>query len=327
MSKNFLKKLQNFIFQEKLLKQNDKILVGISGGSDSIGLALALKKLQNKYKIGLFLVHINYHQRGEDSDRDEQFVRDFAEKNNLELKVVQYEEASKSGNSEENMRNFRYQKFFEIKKRIDFNKIAVAHHQGDQAETFFMNLFRGSGLQGLTGMASNRNSIIRPFLIFSKKEIKDFLEENDQEYRTDKTNLNSDFTRNKIRLELIPYLEKNFDSLIVEKLNKLMLNLQDENAIISFWAEEAFENLIGKKNKVEFIWDISKLDKLPLGGKKRLFREILFQLKGDLKNVSNNNFLEFKKIIDSKKSKKQKMQIGDILLIKDKNCVIFKKVI
>lgn len=326
MSKNFLKKLQNFIFQEKLLKQNDKILVGVSGGLDSVGLALALKKLQNKYKLKLYLVHINYCQRGEDSNKDEQFVRDFAKKNNLELKVVQYKEVSQSGNLEEHMRDFRYQKFLEIKERINFDKIAVAHHQDDQAETFFMNLFRGSSLQGLTGMKISRNSIVRPFLTFTKKEIKNFLEKNNQEHRTDKTNSNSEFTRNKIRLELIPYLKKNFDSSIVEKLNKLMLNLQDENAIISFWIEKTFEDLIEKKDD-KFIWNISKLDKIPSGGKKRLFREIIFKLKGDLKNVSSNNFLEFKKVIESEKSKKQKIEMGKIALIKDKKCVIFKKII
>ena len=135
MNKNFLKKLQNFIFQEKILSQKDKILIGISGGADSVGLVLALKKLQNKYKFELFLVHINYHQRGEDSEKDQEFVEDFAVENDLDLEVVDYPVpggtgrapepfgTGRGGNLEEQMRDFRYQKFEEIRKKIKFDKI------------------------------------------------------------------------------------------------------------------------------------------------------------------------------------------------------------
>ena len=145
MSNFFIKKLQNYIFQEKLLEQKDKVIIGISGGPDSIGLVLALKKLQLKYLLKLQLVHVNYHQRGEESNQDEKFVRDFAEKNELELKVIQYSEFLETGNLEEQLRDFRYQKFEEIRKKINFDKVAVAHHLDDQPETFFMNMLREIG--------------------------------------------------------------------------------------------------------------------------------------------------------------------------------------
>jgi tRNA(Ile)-lysidine synthase len=326
MSNNFIKKLQNFIFRDKILQRGDKVLIGISGGPDSVALALALKKIEKKYNLQLFLVHINYHQRGKDSDEDQKFVEEFAEKNNFELEAVDFDENNEKGNSEEQMRDFRYKKFEEIRKKINFNKIAVAHTQDDQGETFWLNLLRGTGLQGLTGMKSVSNLIIRPFLIFTKKEIEEFLRENHQEFRVDKTNLETDFARNKIRLELIPYLERNFEIKIKEKVGKLVSNLQSEKEAISFWLEKDFDNFIAKK-KGEFIWNIYKLKDLPEGCQRNIFRKIILELKGDLKNVSMNNFEEFKKIVESEKSKKQTMTIGKIVLIKNKNCVIFKKVI
>lgn len=325
MSKNFIKKLQNFIFRDKILERENKVLIGISGGPDSIALALALKKIEKKYNLRLFLVHINYHQRGKDSEEDQKFVEEFARKNDFELEVVSFD-VEHQASSEEKMRDFRYQKFEEIRKKIKFDKIAVAHHLDDQVETFWLNLFRGAGLQGLTGMKSVNNLIIRPFLVFSKKEIGEFLKENHQKFRIDRSNLENNFARNKIRLDLVPYLKENFDPKVAEKIGKLISNIQNEKEVIDFWLEDNFDNFIEKK-KSEFIWNISKAKSLPEGCQRAIFRKIIWKLKGDLKNVSMNNFEEFKKIIESEKSKKQEMKIGKILLIKNKNCVIFKKVI
>jgi tRNA(Ile)-lysidine synthase len=325
MSKNFIKKLQNFIFRDKILQRGDKVLIGISGGPDSIALALALKKIKKKYKLEFFLVHINYHQRGKDSDEDQKFVEDFARKNDFKLEVASFDE-ERQASSEEEMRDFRYQKFEEIRKKIKFDKIAVAHTQDDQVETFWLNLLRGAGLQGLKGMKSVNNLIVRPFLNFTKKEMEEFLKENHQKFRVDKSNLKTDFYRNKIRLELIPYLEKNFEIKIREKVGKLISNLQGEKEVIDFWLERDFNNFVEKKSN-EFIWNISKSKNLPEGCQRAIFRKIILELKGNLKNVSMNNFEEFKKIMESEKSKKQKMQIGKIVLIKNKNYVIFKKVI
>jgi tRNA(Ile)-lysidine synthase len=325
MNKNFLKKLQNYIFQEKLLEQKDRVIIGISGGPDSIGLVLVLKKLQLKYLLKLQLIHINYNQRGADSNQDEKFVRDFAEKNDLDLKVIQYKKSFKVGNLEEQLRNFRYQKFEEIRQELEFDKIVVAHTQDDQAETFLMNLLRGSGLQGLTGMLVKNNFIIRPFLSFTKSEILEFLKENQQKFQVDKTNLKTDFTRNKIRLKLIPFLEENFNFDASESLGKLTTNLQSESQLNQFLVNKIYKDLI-EKDKEKLVLDILKLKKMSVGVWNAIFRKVILELKGDLKNISYNNFLEFKKIIESKKSKKQKMQIGKIVLIKNNNHVIFSKV-
>lgn len=323
MNNSFIKKLQNFIFQEKLFKRGDKLIVGISGGADSIGLTLALKKLQIKYDLKLHLVHINYHQRGEDSEKDQKFVEKFAEENKLELTVFNYKK-NKRGNLEELLRDFRYQKFEEVREKLNFDKVVAAHHLDDQIETFLMNLIRGSGMQGLTGMSVKNDYLIRPFLVFSKQEIETFLEENDQNFRLDKTNLEANFTRNKIRLKLIPFLEEKFNLKIKEGLAKLIANLKDEIQLNDFLIEHFYLDLI-EKDKDEIFLDISKLREFPIGGQKKIFRKIILELKGDLKNISSNNFLEFKKIIESQKNKKQRMNVGKISLEKNGKCVIFRK--
>ncbi len=329
MNNKFLKKLQNFIFQEKLLKRGDKLIVGISGGADSIGLALAFKKLQLKYDLKLYLVHINYHQRGEESEKDQKFVEKFAKENKLELMVFDYSKPvglrqEKKGNLEELFRDFRYQKFEEIRGKLNFDKVAVAHHLDDQIETFLMNLIRGSGIQGLTGMAFINGYLIRPFLDFSKNEIENFLKENDQDFRLDKTNFETNFTRNKIRLKLVPFLEEYFNSKIKRGLSKLMVNLKDEIQLSNFLITQIYSDLI-KKEKSKIVLDLLKLKELPIGGQKKIFRKIIWELKGSLKDISNNNFLEFRKIIESNKNKKQGIKIGKIYLEKNKKHVIFRK--
>lgn len=327
MGNSFIKKLQNFIFQEKLLDRGDGVVVGISGGSDSVGLALILKQIKAKYDLKLHLVHINYHQRGEDSDRDQKFVERFAEENKLDLTVFSYLELGGSGckgNLEELLRDFRYQKFEEVREKLNFDKVAVAHHLDDQIETFWMNLIRGSGLTGLTGMKIRRGFLIRPFLNFSKKEIEDFLENNQQKYRLDKTNLETEFIRNKIRLKLIPFLEKNFNPKIRGGLIKLIANIKDEIELNDFLVERIYLDLI-EKEKDKIVLDISKLREFPVGVQKRVFRKSILKLKGDLKNISSNNFLEFKKIIESNKGKNQRMNIGKIYLEKKGKHVIFRK--
>ena len=322
MNNSFLKRTQNFIFQEKLLNQGDKVVIGISGGPDSVGLSLALRKLQVKYNLELFLVHINYHQRDKDSDDDQKFVEKFAKKNQLDLKVFDYLEKPESG-LEEIFRDFRYEKFEEVRRELNFDKIAVAHIKDEQMETFLMNLLRGAGLQGLKGMSAKNNFIIRPFLKFNKKEIETFLKLNNQKFRLDKTNLKPDFTRNKIRLELIPLLEDNFNLKIKDGISKLVENLRDEMDFNQFAIDEIYNDLVEEKSN-ELCLNILKFRKIPVGGQKGIFRKIILELKGDLKNITSNNFLEFKKILESSKNKKQQMKIGKIALEKSDECVIFK---
>jgi tRNA(Ile)-lysidine synthase len=160
-------------------------------------LVCALNKLKEKQDFQIKLVHVNYHQREDESNNDEKFVRNFAEENGLNFEVFDYNQGG-SKNLEEDMRNFRYKVFEEVLNKDEFNKIAVGHTKDDSVETFLMNLIRGSGVEGITSLRDQRGRIIRPLMCCEKSEILDFLKGINQEFCTDKSNFDIKFSRSKI---------------------------------------------------------------------------------------------------------------------------------
>ena len=184
-----------------------KLVLALSGGIDSMVLADLLLKA----KADFVVAHCNFHLRGEESDGDEQFVRDFAERNGLTLYVKEFETeayAKEHGVSiEMAARELRYAWFEELRQQLNYDYIAVAHHADDQLETFFINLLRGAGIRGLKGMQPVNGHIIRPLLDFSREEIHQYAIENGIQWREDHTNAETQFLRNKIRHELLPVID------------------------------------------------------------------------------------------------------------------------
>ena len=187
--------------------ENKKLILALSGGIDSMVLANMLLQA----KADFVLAHCNFHLRGEESDGDEQFVRDYAEKNGLTLYVKHFETeacAKEHGISiEMAARDLRYAWFEELRQQLGYDYIAVAHHADDQLETFFINLLRGAGIRGLKGMQLVNGHIIRPLLDVSRAEILHYAEEHQLQWREDHTNAETQFLRNKIRHELLPAID------------------------------------------------------------------------------------------------------------------------
>lgn len=236
-------KIQRFIKLHNLLEQDKPVLAGISGGADSVALALVLKQLG----YALTAVHCNFHLRGEESDRDEQFVRDFCQQQEIPLYVkdFQTEEYAKEKKISIEMaaRELRYAYFHELMKSTKISVLAVAHHQNDQAETLLINLIRGTGIHGLRGMLPKNGETVRPMLCVTREEILDYLAEKGQEFVTDSTNLSTDYTRNKIRLELLPYL-KTLNPSIISTLNHTALNLSEAENLYNRQVRAEIQNLI-----------------------------------------------------------------------------------
>ena len=188
-------------------RNDERIVLALSGGIDSMVLADMLLKA----KADFVLAHCNFHLRGEESDGDEQFVRDFAERNGLKLFVKQFDTevyAKEHGVSiEMAARDLRYAWFEELRQQLGYDYIAVAHHADDQLETFFINLLRGAGIRGLKGMLPVNGHIIRPLLEMSREEIHQYAIENGISWREDHTNAETQFLRNKIRHELLPVID------------------------------------------------------------------------------------------------------------------------
>ena len=216
-----------------LIENNDIIVVGFSGGPDSVFLVEMLKKLQCFFNFKIYLVHINHLLRGEDADSDENFSFEYAKKNNLEIfikRIPVKEIAKEIGKTlEEVGREERYKFFSEIYEKVGATKIATAHNKDDQIETFLFRLIRGTSLQGLEGIKIKNNNVIRPISEIYKKDILEYLNKNEIQYKIDKTNFENEFTRNSIRLDLIPFIEERYNIKFKDKIFSLIKEIRENN--------------------------------------------------------------------------------------------------
>lgn len=197
-----------FIKKENLFKSTDKILLTVSGGIDSVSMCELFFKAGFKFGIA----HCNFQLRGAESDVDESFVEELAEKYNAQLHSVTFDTSSYSKKNklsiQQAARELRYNWFEEIRSQYKYNFIATAHHRDDSIETFFINLIRGTGISGLHGILPKQGTIIRPLLFMSKDEILAFSKNNKLKHREDSSNASDKYLRNKIRLQLIPLLKE-----------------------------------------------------------------------------------------------------------------------
>ena len=201
-------KVVKYIAEKHLMSPHDKVLVALSGGADSVALLCLLQSLGYPCEAA----HCNFHLRGEESDRDEAFVRHMCEERGIPLHVVHFntteEAARKHISLEMAARELRYTWFEKVRQECGSACIAVAHHRDDSAETFLLNLLRGTGINGLQGIRPRNGFIVRPLLCLNRQEIIDYLTDIGQPYVTDSTNLEDEYLRNKIRLHLLPLMQQ-----------------------------------------------------------------------------------------------------------------------
>ena len=235
-------KIQNYIEKRKLLNAGDKIIVGLSGGADSVALLHILHRLD----YNCIAAHCNFHLRGEESDRDELFAAKFAATLNIPFFKKDFDTrsiAKKRGISiEMAARNLRYQWFAELKENQQADAIAVAHHRDDSIETLLLNLIRGTGVKGLTGIQPRNGSLVRPLLCVSKKEILQYVHEKKLPFITDSSNEQEAIIRNKIRLQLIPLLET-INPSVREAIVQTMNNLNETAKIYDAEIEKAIHTV------------------------------------------------------------------------------------
>lgn len=221
----------------------DTVVAALSGGADSVCLTLALKELSSEYGFTLKAVHVNHLLRGAESDRDEQFCRDLCEREDIPLTVFRADAAKFSKEHklslESGARKLRYGFFDEVCG--DSAKIATAHTLSDSAETVIFNLTRGTGLKGLCGIPPVRDNMIRPLIYCKREEILSFLSEKGQNFVTDSTNLSDDYSRNKIRHNVIPVLEE-LNSGFFESIKRLTESLSEDERYLSELAAEHYDD-------------------------------------------------------------------------------------
>jgi len=204
----FENKIRAFCRQKELFARGDRVLLGLSGGADSVCLFRVLLILAKDWELALVPVHVNHNLRGGDALADQQFCEELCRMHGLCLQVVSENVAALAADRgwslEEAGRNVRYEAFHRLADEWQCNKIAVAHHKDDQAETVLFQLFRGSRLKGLSGMEAKNGKVVRPLLAVTREEIEAYLEKNQQNFCIDCTNLEEEYTRNKIRHRIVP---------------------------------------------------------------------------------------------------------------------------
>lgn len=252
-----LSNFQIFIDSNNLCKKTERILLGISGGTDSVCMFHLFRQLE--YPIGV--AHCNFQLRGEESDQDEVFVRNLAEEYDIPFFTTRFntkEVAESEGISiQMAARDLRYEWFEEIRNKYSYDYISIAHNRDDVIETFLINLTRGSGIKGFTGIKPKSQYIIRPVLFASRKEISGYLSENNYDYREDSSNSSVKYSRNLIRHEIIPLFEKinpRFRETIIENISRL----KDAETIYLNNIDKTTESIIYEKDQKLLI----KLDKL-----------------------------------------------------------------
>ena len=205
---NLLIRFKEFIHHQNLFSPKDKLLLAVSGGIDSV----VLCELCHKAGFDFAIVHCNFQLRGEDSDRDENFVRQLAVKYNTPFYVARFdakkEAKQRKLSTQETARELRYKWFEETRKTEGYNYVLTAHHADDNVETVLMNFFRGTGIRGIGGIEPKHDQVIRPLLFARRNELEEFLEEHELSFASDFTNLREDYSRNYFRIKVIPFLEK-----------------------------------------------------------------------------------------------------------------------
>lgn len=240
-------KVLNTIKKYQLIKKGDVIVIGVSGGPDSMTLLQVLYNLKDILNIKIYVAHIN-HMLREEADEETQYVQEFCKSLGVDcyIKKVDVEKVAinEKISTELAGRKERYDFFEEVAQKVGANKIATAHNANDNAETVLMNLMRGSGVSGLKGIEKIREEkYIRPIIECTRKEIEEYAQENKLNPKYDKTNAENIYTRNKIRNELIPYIEKEFNPNIVEGLNRLSTIAAKEEIYFHKIVENTFKEL------------------------------------------------------------------------------------
>ena len=324
----FIKKADEVL--SELISSGDRVLVGVSGGADSIALLHVLNRFSIPKNYTLMVAHINHMTRGEDSFEDAQFVKNFAIKLGLpffsrEINVGE-ERLRLKKNFQEAARSIRYKFFEETLKRIGGNKIAVAHSADDQVETILMNFVRGSGLTGLAGIPQVRGKIIRPFLSFYRKDLEDYLEKNKISFREDLSNNNKKYLRNRVRHELIPYL-KLYNPNIKKSVEKMSLIVSQDDALLDQLTLDIFNQKFQSQKFIEkkICWDISDFLSNPIALRQRLIRETFFQITGNIFGLTANHIRKIVRLFEFPKVGKSLHMPRNIIVTCNYDSVVFKQ--
>ena len=324
--KTLIHKVLNTIKKYHLIETGDILVLGVSGGPDSITMLDILLKIKQTKKISFDFVvaHVN-HMIREEAKEDEEYVKEYCIKNDIEFygKSIDVQKIANTNkiSTEEAGRNARYEFFDEILQKINGNKIAIAHNKNDKVETMIMNELRGCGIQGLKGIEPVREKYIRPLIECERKEIEEYCKENHIEPRIDKTNFENIYTRNKIRNIVIPYIKQEFNPNIIETMDRLSNLIVEQETYIQKQVADVYKEMV-LEEKIDsddqyILLDLKKFNKQEKVIKSNVILYTITRLFNTTKGIEKIHIEDMIKLCSN--------NIGNKYLTPNKNLKIFIK--
>ena len=328
--KQILRTVRGTIARYGMFGPGDSVLAAVSGGSDSVALTHILITIAGEYPFQLAIAHLNHCLREGDSDRDADFVAALARKFDLpfylEKKDVRAIQRRRRLSLEEAARQVRYEFFDAVASKDGFNKIAMGHHSDDNAELVLMNLLRGSGPLGLSGIAPVRNhKFVRPLIRLNRSQILDYISEKKLDFVTDASNTDLAYRRNQIRQHLIPELKKSYNPAIVDSLNRLGEILQAEDQWLDETLEPVFNESVLNRTSHRISLAIPGVNGMDLAAARRIIRKAIFSVKQDLRRIT---FLHVDAVIELVKRDQACGSLdlpGGVRVVKDTAALTIKK--
>ena len=328
--KAFCRDVDQTLQDHVMVRKNEAVLIGISGGPDSIALARVLICLAKERDLRLGLAHLNHGLRGADADHDQAFTRKFAAEFHLPFFCEQRDVsalAKQAGTSvEEAGRNARYAFFTQVADTRGFCRIATGHTKDDNAEQVLMGLLRGSGSKGLAGIPPIReNRFIRPLINRSRREILAFLDDLDQAYVLDDSNQDTAYLRNRIRSHLLPLLEKEYNPAVKQGLHRLSTILYDEDRFLDDHAARAYDACVKKKETDAVFLSLQAVTRLHPALAPRVLRYGIQMVKSDLRQITHDHIRAIQHLLTRAEPGRHLDLPGRIRVYKTRHQVCFKK--
>ncbi len=337
MLSNLVAQIRGTIQKHQMLTSRDRVLTGVSGGADSVCLALVLKELG----FDVAVAHVNHGLRGAESDTDEKFTKElagtlgvpfFATKVALSgpapaasaLRLSRRPLPGGEANLEAAGREARRQFFIETARRRGYTKIALAHTRNDRVETFLMNLLRGAGSEGLVSMAPVSGNTIRPLIETGRNEVEAYLTENNQSWRTDSSNFDLGFARNRLRHAVIPELESRFNPSLIQTLARTVEILEAEDAWMRAVADQWLSEH-GRKEENDFLIPAAELKSAPAGLVRRILRTALRLAGSGLRDVSFGHIEAVRALLEEGKSGKFVQIPGGLQAAREFGRLVFRQ--
>ncbi len=320
-----LEKVLNTIKKYNLIENGDRLVLGVSGGPDSICMLNILNDIRNDKKLhmefDIIVAHVNHLIRDEAKD-DEIFVKNFCEKIGVQFysKSIDIQKIANNNKigTEEAGRNARYEFFDEILEKTNSNKIAIAHNKNDKVETMIMNVLRGSGIAGLRGIETIKdNKYIRPLIECERFEIEQYCKDNKIDARIDRTNFQNIYTRNKIRNVVIPYIKDEFNPNIIQTMDRLSQLIKEEDEYLDKIVKEKYNALIIEESLKEFVMNLKEFNKQEKVIKSRLLLYTISRILGSTKGIEKIHIEDVIKLCEN--------NIGNKYLTPNKNIKILVK--